>query len=102
MWLKTFKCKNTYYIMSNVVLKNRISYLGDGEKSDPSQDDQCHEVHPTSDVGQEPKSQSELDRLDHVVDEEESAKIQYRSVQLVAKAGGHFGNAVFRDCRVNS
>ena len=41
--------------------------LGDGKETDPRENDESHGIEPAPNVGQEPERDSELDRVQHVL-----------------------------------
>ena len=63
--------------------------LGDGECSDPGKDDQGDSVEPGSDIGQAPQRQPELEGVQHVVDEKETAELRHADVELGGQIGGY-------------
>jgi len=42
-------------------------HLGDGEETNPRQDDEGHGIEPAADVGEEPEGESKLDGVQHVL-----------------------------------
>ena len=64
-------------------------HFGYREGSDPGEDDEGHGVEPGADVGEAPQAQAELDGVDHVVHEEESAQLRRGDGQLLRQGLGH-------------
>ena len=63
--------------------------LGNGEESNPREDDESHGVEPAANVGQEPKGDTELDGVQHVFNEEESPELGEGAVHLLGGGGGN-------------
>ena len=79
-----------------------FSHLGDGEESDPGEDDEGHGVEPAADVGEEPEGQAELDRVEDVLDEDKLAHLGDHQVQLVSGALGNGINLLLGDRGLNT
>ena len=58
-------------IRLKILYRERETYLGDWEKSDPPQDEEGHGVEPTSNVGEDPEWKTKLDGVEHVLHHEQ-------------------------------
>ena len=82
--------------------KYQRTYLGNGEKSDPGHDQQGHCVEPTANVGQDPKRKTELDRVQHVLDHEQTPELFDGAVQLIGGFVGIFVDLVGRNRAIHT
>ena len=78
----------------------KSNYLGNSEKANPGQDDQSHGVEPASDIGQDPQGESKLDRVQHVLHQEEAFEFDQGSVQIGRGFVGKVVHFVLGDCQV--
>ena len=62
--------------------------LGKSEKGDPCEDDESEGVEPGTDVSEQPKGKTKLDRVHHGLDQEESPQLKDGSVDGGSKARG--------------
>jgi len=57
-------------------------YLGNGEKTDPGDEDQGHGIEPASNVGENPQRQTKLDGIKHVLNKKETSEFEKGTVQF--------------------
>ena len=80
------------------------AYLGNGEKTDPGDEDQGHGIEPASNVGENPQRQTKLDGIKHVLNKKETSKFEKGTVQFGRSVVGeavHFflGNLQVEFCK---
>ena len=62
------------------------AYLGNGEKSNPGDEDQGHGIEPASNVGENPQRQTKHDGIKHVFNKKETSEFK--------KGRVHFGQRI--------
>ena len=87
-------------IFENALPPLKQTNLGNGEESNPREDDEGHGVEPAADVGEEPEGDAELDGIQHVLHEEESSELSEGAVDLLGGGGGNALDLVAGDGKV--